>query len=74
MKNSATKIASGEWEFKGFAISKDDWEGNLWWAVEIVPESESNFRVAKPAEDFWSLKAAKEWINSLENSQTGEAK
>ena len=59
MKTSATKVAPGEWNFKGFTISKDESESNLWWAKA------DNASVETPAEDFWSLRDAKEWINGI---------
>jgi hypothetical protein len=53
-KETAKKIAAGEWEFKGFEISKDEFENNLWWVKKIGKDSSGA--------DFKTLKDAKEWI------------
>jgi len=45
-----TRLASGEYEFKGGSISKDENEANLWW-LRV-----DGYNVA---EDFRTLKEAK---------------
>ena len=46
-----TRLASGEYEFKGGSISKDENEANLWWL-----RVDGHLNVA---EDFRTLKEAK---------------
>ena len=62
------KIVAGEYEHKGYSISKDEFQSNLWWVSEIVPASESHFRIARPAQDFRTLRGAKLFIDSEETA------
>jgi hypothetical protein len=53
------RVCAGEYEYKGWSISKDDTEHNLWWAKQITGKTET------PAEDFWTLRDAKEYIGRI---------
>jgi len=59
MTTSMTRICAGEYEYKGWSISKDETEQNLWWAKQVNGKTEAS------AEDFWTLKDAKTFIDKL---------
>ena len=51
-----TKIAAGEYEFKGGSISKDEFETSLWWL---------RLDGHMVAEDFPSLKLARLFVTTF---------